>query len=226
MARAWRSDLLKVHHLFVEMVDHDLGLEADGVLVTLDVAAQLPPGALGVELRVLLHVLDQPVVAVHGGVVLQHVHDEALLDSLLHRVAVEGAMGDLAMGLGIGVPEELQGPVLGGRGESEVAGVGQELLRLHYLVDPVLGGVVLLFNAVLPESHGDGRRGAPSLAGMGFVDDDGEAAAVLPAPDLVQDERELLDGGDDDLLARLDEPAQVARGLGMADDGRDLGGTA
>ena len=38
---------------------------------------------------------------------LQDVHDEALLDSLLHRVAVEGAMGDLAMGLGIGVPEEL-----------------------------------------------------------------------------------------------------------------------
>ena len=58
---------------------------------------------------------------------------------------------------------------------------------------------------------------------MGLVDDDGEAAAALPAPYLVQDERELLDGGDDDLLARLDELAQVSGGLGMADDGGDLG---
>ena len=137
----------------MEVVDHDLGLEPDGVLVALDVAAQLRPGALGVELRVALHILDEPVVAGHGRVVLQHVDDEVLLDGLLHGVAVEGAMGDLAVGLGTGVAKELQGPVLGGGGEGEVAGVVQELPGLHDRVDPVLGGLVLLLLAVLAEGH-------------------------------------------------------------------------
>ena len=46
--------------------------------------------------------------------------------------------------------------------------------------------------------------------------------AVLVA-DLIQDEGELLHGGDDDLLAALDELAQVAGVLGVADGGADLG---
>ena len=43
------------------------------------------------------------------------------------------------------------------------------------------------------------------------------------AADLVEDERELLDRRDDDLLAALDEPPQVAGVLGMADRRADLG---
>ena len=48
------------------------------------------------------------------------------------------------------------------------------------------------------------------------------APAVL-APDLVEDEGELLDRRDDDFLAFLDEPAQVARTLRVSDGGADLG---
>ena len=47
-------------------------------------------------------------------------------------------------------------------------------------------------------------------------------AAVLVA-DLVEDERELLDRRDDDLLAVLDELAQVAGVLGVADRRAHLG---
>ena len=39
----------------------------------------------------------------------------------------------------------------------------------------------------------------------------------------VDDERELLDGRDDDFLAFGDELAQVSRGLGVADCRADLG---
>ncbi len=46
--------------------------------------------------------------------------------------------------------------------------------------------------------------------------------SVLGA-DLVEDEGELLDGGDDDLLAGLDEAAEVAGVFGVADGGADLG---
>ena len=73
------ADLVQRQHLLVEMVDHDLGLQPDGVVVALDVAAQLLRRALGVELRVVLDRLDQPVVAVDRRVVLEHVEDEALL---------------------------------------------------------------------------------------------------------------------------------------------------
>ena len=48
------------------------------------------------------------------------------------------------------------------------------------------------------------------------------SAAVLVA-DLVEDERELLHRRDDDLLAVLDELAQVARVLGMAHGRAHLG---
>ena len=57
---------------------------------------------------------------------------------------------------------------------------------------------------------------------MGLVDDDGEASSAVLAADLVQDERELLHRGDDDLLAALDELAQVAGVVGVTDGGADL----
>ena len=90
------ADLAVRDHLVVEMVDHDLRLFADGMVMGFDIAPQLLLRPLGVELRVILHRLHEPVVALDRRVVLQHVEDEALLDGLLHRVAVEGDVPDLA----------------------------------------------------------------------------------------------------------------------------------
>ena len=56
---------------------------------------------------------------------------------------------------------------------------------------------------------------------MGFVDDDGEGA-VRFAGDLVEDKREFLDRGNDDLAAFGDVAAEVARATGVADGGSDL----
>ena len=50
---------------------------------------------------------------------------------------------------------------------------------------------------------------------MRLVDDDGEGLAALGG-DLVEDEGELLHRRDDDLLALLDELAQIAGALGVA----------
>ena len=77
------ADLVLRDDLLVEVVDHDLGLEADRVVVALDVATELLLRLLDVELRVVLHRLGKPVVAGHRGVVRQHVQDEPLLDCLL-----------------------------------------------------------------------------------------------------------------------------------------------
>ena len=146
IARAWPPILFERDDLLVEVVDHDLGLEPDGMVMALDVAAQLLLRSLGVKLRVALDRLDQLVIAVDRRVVLQHVQDEALLDGLLHRVAVKGPVLDLAA-LGVWLAENLQRLVLGRGGEGEIAGIGQELARLHDAVDLVFRRLVLLLGA-------------------------------------------------------------------------------
>ena len=193
------------------------------MVAALHVAAQLLLRPAGVELRVVLHRLGKPVVAGHRRVVGQHVEDEPLLDRLLHGVAVEGMMPDAAVRLQVRGAEDLQRLVLGRGREREVAGVVQQLARLHHAVDPVLVGLLIAHLACFRQRLRHGRAGAAALAGVRLVDDDREAAPALLVADLVQDERELLDRGDDDLLAALDEPAQIARALGGRDRRPHLG---
>ena len=196
------ADLVQRQHLRVEVVDHDLGLEANRVLVALDVLAQLLLRPLGVELGVVLDLLDELVVALHRRVAAQHIEDEALLDGLLHRVAVEGPVLDLAALLE-GLAEDLEGLVLGRRGEGKVAGVGQQLARLHDAVDLVLVGLVLCGSTALPQSRRHCRGCLAALAGVRFIDDDRKATTAMLAANLVENERELLHRRDDDLLAAL-----------------------
>ena len=190
--------------LFVEVVHHDLGLEPDRVIVPLHIAPELLVGLLHVELGVVLHFLRQPVVAVHRGVVSNHVEDEALLDRLLHAVVVEGAVLDRSIGLRVGFPEDLQRLVLGRGGEGEVAGVGEQLPRLHQPVDLIFVSLRLAFRSRFAERAAHRSGGLPALAGVRLVNDDSEVPTALLVADLVEDERELLDRGDDDLLALLD----------------------
>ena len=58
---------------------------------------------------------------------------------------------------------------------------------------------------------------------MGLVDDNGELPPPVLVADGVEDERELLDGGDDDPLAILEQGAEMAGAFGVAHDGADLG---
>lgn len=51
------ADLVAGHHLLVEMIHHDLGLQANGVIMALHITAQLLLSALGVELRVAFDLL-------------------------------------------------------------------------------------------------------------------------------------------------------------------------
>ena len=49
------ADLALGQHLIVEAIHHDLGLDADCVVVTLDETPEILPGFLDVEHRVVLH---------------------------------------------------------------------------------------------------------------------------------------------------------------------------
>ena len=173
IARAWPPILFSAKHLLVEVIHHDLGLEPDRVVVALDVAAQLLLRLLGVELRVVLDRLDQPVVAVDRRVVLEHVEDEALLDRLLHRVAVERPVLDLAA---VGGTARRRSPASCSwrGGEGEVAGVVGSILRAS---DALVSSCVVhrrLRRRAKRLVHRRGRLAA--LAGVRLVDDDGETS--------------------------------------------------
>ena len=90
-------DLARAQHLVVEVIDHDLRLDADGVIVALDVGAELARSLPRVEHRVFIDLADQLVVAGDGRVVGEDIDDEPLLDRLLHRVAVERAVLSFAV---------------------------------------------------------------------------------------------------------------------------------
>ena len=120
------ADLVLREDLLVEVIHHDLGLEANGVIVPLDKSTQLALRLPGVELRVVLDGLGKSEIALNRRVVLQHVHDEAFLDGLLHGVAMERVVPDGAVELGIRVAEDLQRLVLGSGGKGKVAGVAKQ----------------------------------------------------------------------------------------------------
>src|SRR5205085_5335403 len=95
--------------------------------------------------------------------------------------------------------------------------------RLDDAVDLVLSRLVLVGRAGFGERHGHRRGGAAALARVCFVDNDREGSAAVLGVDLVEDYGEFLHGADDDLLAALEESAQIARVLGVADGRTDLG---
>ena len=118
-------DFLGPEDRLMEVVHHDFRLGADGFGVAFDEFAEFSLCPLGIELGVVLDGLQDVEVGIDGGVVSQHVQDEAFLDGLLHGVGVEWQVLDGAVVLRKRFTEQLQGLVLGGGGEGEVAGVGE-----------------------------------------------------------------------------------------------------
>ena len=111
-----------------------------------------------------------------GGVVLEHIEDEALLDGLLHRVQVKRLQ---LLGDRVTPAEQLQGLRLRGGGEREVA---QALVRVTVgrhrrqgiLVSSWFLQVELLGVLGEVEHLPDGLRRTSRLGGVSFIGDDRE----------------------------------------------------
>ena len=167
--------------------------------------------------RVVFDRLQEPPVGLVGGVARQHVEDEPLLDGLAHAVEVEGR----ERAVFAFAPEELQGLGLGGGGEGESGEVGHLPALFHLRQDRVLEfllgrfGLGFLALRLLERGRRQHRLEAlgalPGLGRMGLVHDQPEALAGELA-DLLGDDREFLERGDDDGLARLQRVLELARG--------------
>ena len=201
-----------------EVLHADGDLLADGVRVQLDERLQQVLGLAPVVARVVLDLLQQPPVGLVGRVAPEHVEDEPLLDRLAHGVAVER----LELPVGPLAAEQLQGLGLRGGREGERRQVRQPPAAADLLEDPFLdlllrglGARFLplgLLQAPGREHRLQALRALAGLRRMRLVDDDGEALAGKLA-DLLGDDGELLQRGDDDGPARLEGFAELARGV-------------
>ena len=106
--------------------------------------------------------------------VAEHVEDEAFLDGLLHGVAVERQVLDSAVRLRIRFAEQFEGLVLWCGREGEIAGVVEQAAVFDDVVDLVLERVFVIVVGLAAQRDVHGSGGASALAGVGFVDDDGE----------------------------------------------------
>ena len=201
-----------------EVLHADGDLLADGVRVQLDEGLQQILCLALVVARVVLDLLQQTPVGPVGGVAREHVEDEPFLDRLAHAVAVEGLEPPVRP-----LPaEELEGLGLGGRREGEGREVRQPTAAADLLVDPLLDllfrglgarfGLFGLLQAPCGEHRLEALRALAGLRRMRLVHDHGEALTGKLA-DLLGDDGELLQRGDDDGAARLEGLAELARGL-------------
>ena len=95
--------------------------------------------------------------------------------------------------------EYLQRLVLRCRCEGKVAGVGEQLPRLHDLVDLILEGLILVLLATISQHIAHRPRGFPALARMGLVDDDGKFFPAMLVPEYaldIQGRKRLVNGFD------------------------------
>src|SRR6266705_2255507 len=98
------------------------------MIVTLNVLAKLFLCLFGVEFRIGLHSFHKLVIAVDRSVVLENIEDEAFLNRLLHRVAVEWFVLYLAFRIRWQrFTKHLQSLVLRRSGKGEVTGIRQHL---------------------------------------------------------------------------------------------------
>ena len=192
-----------VQGLLQEVVEHDAGLLLDGVRGQIHIGGEQADGFLLFVFVVGGDGLDQLEVTLEGGVILEHVQNEVLFDGLAHGIDV---MGD-ELPVRVLVTEQLKRLVLGRGGEGKIGDVTLPPAGVDLPDDLVFQIVArLVFDFGLLQIDGESLLemfgGLSRLAGVGFVDDDGEALA-FELGHAGRDDRELLQGGDDDGFAGL-----------------------
>ena len=155
-----------------EVFDDDFDALLDVGLVQCHESCDLPLGVVGLAAWVFFDGLVQAIESVVGGVVRQHVQDEAFFDGLLHGVDIEGLPQALRR-LGA---KQLQGCGLGGGGEGEDG----DVVLLTVLADLIREHVLNIHFTRITRSQGLGDSGHVFAGGgrVGLVDDNGKALVI------------------------------------------------
>lgn len=95
------------HHIFDEVVNHDLGFFGDGFLPTFHIRLEFGLGFFVVELRIVGDRFLDFVKALVGGVVLQDIENEIFLNRLFHGIQVMRMERSFALMIRLALESEL-----------------------------------------------------------------------------------------------------------------------
>ena len=191
----------------MKVFNHHGSLLCNDFRISFDKGTQFFLRPFFVKHRIIFDSLHDLIPAVDGGIIPEHIQNEAFLYCLLHCIDMERTMLNFTVLL-ISNTEHLLGLVLRSSCESKVAGRGDELAPLHHSIDLILVvRIIICGKAGKRQIH---IRGVSStLAGMRLVDDDGELVILMFLPDLRDDVRELFNRRYNDALAVLYGLAQI-----------------
>ena len=134
-----------------------------------------------------------------------------------------GLVTGLVLTLGHRLAENLQRLVLWCRGEGVIAGVFQHFTLLYALIQR---GIHRVFNVIrillIGEHHVHFGRQAAVLAGMSLINEYGKIGFLVYLVDVLQNELELMDYGNDNLRLAFQQFSQLRRILCPANGGRHL----
>ena len=155
-------------------------------------------------------------VSLEGVVVLQDIKREDLADALFHGIDVERE----ELSVFVLASEQFQGFVLGRAAEPEIGDVILRPPKFHLPDNPrvhiryfrvvIIGALVRLYPS--RQRYPQVARRLARLGGVDFINYHGEGFAFEFA-DGLGNHVELLNGGDDDVLARLQKASELRRVL-------------
>ena len=83
------ANFARCQHLLVEVVNYNLGFEANGMAVRFHIVDEFLLRLFRVKFRIICYRLGEMVIACYRRIIAQHIQNKPLLNRLFHRIVVE-----------------------------------------------------------------------------------------------------------------------------------------
>ena len=202
-----------LHDSGTEMLDNDIDALVDIVVKQINIPRNLPLGGNRLHLRVIFNGLVQLVVGLVFDIILQHIKDITLLDSLLHAVQVERLIHGMPVCINTFTTKQAQCHRLGRGSKGKDRHIGSLAVALDFILDSILR-IGFFGTLVLPQRIFDRNHILAGCGRMGFVNDNGKGLVVLILRQLPEIHiEEFLNRGDNDFVVAFQCIGKVGRGL-------------
>ena len=196
------------NHFRMEMLYHNVSFFMDSILVGFHIVTKQTLCSFLIELRIILNGFCQLIVALYRGKMAQYVHDETFLNGLLHRVYIMRLWLRCSIRQAFLLAEHFQSFILRCCGKRKIACILYHLATLDDCIDLVFQIIFIIIDATR-EHHVHLCRQTSVLAGMGFVNQNSKVFILMYLANIIQNELELMDDGNNDFLAFVQELLQL-----------------
>ena len=192
----------------MEMLNHNVSLFVDSVLIGFHIVTKQSLCSFLVKLRIVLNSFRQFIITLHWRKITQYIHDKAFFDSLLHGINIVRFRLCCSIGQPLFLTEHFQRLILRCCGKRKIACVLYHLAPLDDCIDLVFKIIFIVIDATR-KHHVHLCRQTAVLAGMGFVNQNGKVFILMYLANIIQNELELMDDGNNDFLTFVQELLQL-----------------